>query len=530
MLLVDFLYLFIGSIFLFGIISAESRIYVVRNQPFDGLVDSFQDAVSVFGPEIFHRDGYLVVAKPADACTDIQPPPSNFSGQDVNRSAPVVFNSYFALIRRGKCDFDLKAWNAQQKGYRGVIVYNTVDGKIFPMNGRKYVNLITIPSVMVDKSAGLKLMRYSVDNNSKEFMINMVSFYGLPLKYVLLALLIVVGISLLILVISFVIHLCRFWRRINRGRLSRRHLRRLVIKRFAKGLDPYDVCSICLEDYAERDKLRLLPCQHAFHMKCIDPWLLCNRRRCPICNQIVQLPGAPAMPDESDVEVVNDNDRLASIPRRLYNFIRRRNSYDRDNRRASVESQQSNGHYEAGEERTPLLFNTGSTVECHTCNDDTGMHNSYLESRHPKTTQSSFRQVDDEDDELVDVKSSPTSSSSGRSSSSPPAIESQSLCNNNDNNNCNETMNISSSTSSSHLLPNVIKSTSPQSLSPSVQPGDSNQGTGVLSSSPQNNSTLAPNVSTTTVTSSTPTTTATTTRDDSGEDDLLLTDVNVKTA
>ncbi|VDP96142.1 unnamed protein product [Trichobilharzia regenti] len=131
----------------------------------------------------------------------------------------------------------------------------------------------------------------------------------------------------------------------------------------------------------------------AFHMKCIDPWLLCNRRRCPICNQIVQLPGAPDMPDESDVEVVNDNDRLASIPRRLYNFIRRRNSHDRDNRRASVESQQSNGHYEAGEERTPLLFNTSSTIECNTCNDDTGMHNSYLESRHPKTTQSSFPQV-----------------------------------------------------------------------------------------------------------------------------------------
>lgn len=66
-------------------------------------------------------------------------------------------------------------------------------------------------------------------------MISIVSFYGLPLKYVLLALLIVVGISLLILVIAFTIHLCRFWRRIRRGRLSRRHLRQLVLKRFKKG-------------------------------------------------------------------------------------------------------------------------------------------------------------------------------------------------------------------------------------------------------------------------------------------------------
>ncbi|VDO90115.1 unnamed protein product [Schistosoma curassoni] len=73
-----------------------------------------------------------------------------------------------------------------------------------------------------------------------EFMISIVSFYGLPLKYVLLALLIVVGISLLILVIAFTIHLCRFWRRIRRGRLSRRHLRQLVLKRFKKDNNLFD--------------------------------------------------------------------------------------------------------------------------------------------------------------------------------------------------------------------------------------------------------------------------------------------------
>ncbi|CAH8494724.1 unnamed protein product [Heterobilharzia americana] len=205
MLLGYLISLVFGSLFLLGIVSTESKIYVVRNQPFDGLVESFPDAVSLFGPEIFHRD-------------------------------------HIHLLH-------VKVLNAQRSGYTGVIVFNTIDDKIFPMNGRKHIDQIMIPSVMVDKKAGLKLMNYSVNNRSQEFMINMVSFYGLPLKYILLSLLIVVGVSLLILVISFVVHLCRFWRRIHRGRLSRRHLRQLVIKRFTKGLDSYDVCSICLEDY-----------------------------------------------------------------------------------------------------------------------------------------------------------------------------------------------------------------------------------------------------------------------------------------
>ena len=43
-------------------------------------------------------------------------------------------------------------------------------------------------------------------------------------------------------------------------------------------------CTICLDDYRERETLIELPkCGHLFHPKCIFPWLLNRSRLCPIC-------------------------------------------------------------------------------------------------------------------------------------------------------------------------------------------------------------------------------------------------------
>ncbi|KAJ2661783.1 hypothetical protein IWW48_002177 [Coemansia sp. RSA 1200] len=46
-----------------------------------------------------------------------------------------------------------------------------------------------------------------------------------------------------------------------------------------------DDCAICLGQYAQRDLLRLLPCKHAFHQRCIDTWLQCKDMtvHCPVC-------------------------------------------------------------------------------------------------------------------------------------------------------------------------------------------------------------------------------------------------------
>ncbi|KAL7211025.1 hypothetical protein ACSBR2_014004 [Camellia fascicularis] len=42
-------------------------------------------------------------------------------------------------------------------------------------------------------------------------------------------------------------------------------------------------CAICLGDFCEGDKIRVLPkCEHRFHVGCIDEWLL-SHSSCPTC-------------------------------------------------------------------------------------------------------------------------------------------------------------------------------------------------------------------------------------------------------
>ena len=88
-----------------------------------------------------------------------------------------------------------------------------------------------------------------------------------------------------------------------RHRLPKSALKKLPIHKFKQG-DPFETCCICLDDFEEGDKLRILPCDHGYHSKCIDSWLLKHKRICPQCRKRVFSRGTV---EESDND--SDNER-----------------------------------------------------------------------------------------------------------------------------------------------------------------------------------------------------------------------------
>ena len=47
-------------------------------------------------------------------------------------------------------------------------------------------------------------------------------------------------------------------------------------------------CPICMNDFISGDPIRLLPCMHYYHLRCIDDWLM-RSLTCPTCMQRVDL-------------------------------------------------------------------------------------------------------------------------------------------------------------------------------------------------------------------------------------------------
>ncbi|CAF1249511.1 unnamed protein product [Adineta steineri] len=274
---------FLLSYLLFSTIQTTvSDIFVYNNS--NKVINSYEDQNANFGPS-FPSDGlkgYITITNPPNACQKILPPPN----------IPTYGYRWIALIPRTRsgdsCEFMTKVQNAQNANFSAVIIYNYEDTLVAMGSSSKNVH---IPSTLITHTDGLTLISHYLYN---ETTANSTPIYHLkilpeePFKFgiYLIPFVVVIGVSFLGL-IGFVLvkyHLQR--RRMQRHRLPRSALKQLKIKKFVK-TDPWEVCVICLDDFEEGAKLRILPCDHAYHVKCIDPWLINNRRQCPVCKRYV---------------------------------------------------------------------------------------------------------------------------------------------------------------------------------------------------------------------------------------------------
>ncbi|XAR60818.1 hypothetical protein NMG60_11034337 [Bertholletia excelsa] len=77
----------------------------------------------------------------------------------------------------------------------------------------------------------------------------------------------------------------------NRGSagLKKDDMARIPIVAYKVGLPENQAteCPICLGEFVEGEKVRVLPgCKHEFHVKCIDRWLV-SHSSCPTCRKLL---------------------------------------------------------------------------------------------------------------------------------------------------------------------------------------------------------------------------------------------------
>ena len=98
----------------------------------------------------------------------------------------------------------------------------------------------------------------------------------------------VLTIAGLFIVFGLLFLLVKFIQNYKRRYLTRASLRRLPTYEFTSSDDhAFETCAVCLEDYVDGEKLRLLPCEHGYHARCIDLWLTKTDSVCPQCRKRV---------------------------------------------------------------------------------------------------------------------------------------------------------------------------------------------------------------------------------------------------
>ncbi|KAL5070291.1 hypothetical protein RYX36_021178 [Vicia faba] len=156
--------LFLGFLLLSSTPSSTAKFLVEKNSlrvtsP-DSIKGTYDSAIGNFGIPQYGGSmaGNVVFPK------DNQKGCKEFDESGISFKSKAGALPTFVLLDRGSCFFALKVWNAQKAGASAVLVADDIEEKLITMDtpeedgsSAKYIENITIPSALIEKSFGKKL-------------------------------------------------------------------------------------------------------------------------------------------------------------------------------------------------------------------------------------------------------------------------------------------------------------------------------------------------------------------------------------
>jgi len=236
----------------------------------------------------YERSAPLVVIEPEYGCDDID------NGK--------LLEGSIAIVKRGQCSLIKKAQNVVSNGGIGVVIANNRGSQLVQLWTKSFgMNQeVDIPCVFIselDYNAVIEILSQAPErsviggiSSDEEYEIeNFVWPKSLNTE--------IIFVFLFLLLICSVRWLWRAYSRNRERRLRKRQVQLLPEVLFSldlhrlKSLDQKHLtntcCPICLIDFEKQTRIKLLPCDHGFHLGCIEPWIEQRSDNCPVCRQKV---------------------------------------------------------------------------------------------------------------------------------------------------------------------------------------------------------------------------------------------------